>query len=266
MTKKLCSNCHHWYNSEGISDLCPSCRRRKASSNLMAEDRNTTFGKAYKMMGSADTNIFTAPGKAIFGAVNAGKKISKSMDEFNEGMDQIKESLSQMNAEAELKARKIALANTYKKARYDSMNEDEQRSLDEQANLETNQSLCLAMGFLMGVIATICGIIYGDWTWYISFVFLPIPIVICYFLRSISLFGYIAAAFDVAVILGGIICGALKIVSFFVDVPSFWYVLVPFVCAIIGVIGRVLQSKNEGYTLLSLTEDEQDEVDALDYE
>lgn len=264
MSKKLCRNCLRLYNSEGISDLCPNCRKRRAARNLLPEDRNSGFGKAYKMMGSADTNIFTAPGKAIFGAINAGKKLSRSTDGINEGFEQISQSFKGMEAEIELKKRKAALANAYKKARYDSMSEGDQRVLDEQVNLATNQALCVMMGFLMGIIATICGIIYGSWSWYISFVLFPIPLVLCYLMRKVTFLGYFAAAFIFAVVIGGIGDGIIILVSYLTDVPSILYVLVPVLAAAVGVVIKCLKSKKEGFILVPLTEDEEYEVDSLE--
>ena len=217
-------------------------------------------------MGTADTNIFTAPGKAIFGAVNAGKKISQSMNEFHEGLDQVKESLDGMKADLKRQERKIAVTQYYQKLHYNEMSPDEQRALDESANLQSNKLLCTIMGVLMGVIATVCGIIYGSWEWYISFICFPILMVMCYFLSKIAFVGYFAATFNFAVVFGAIIDGIIKLVSFFVDIPSFWYILVPFLGAIIGVARRIRQAKNEGFTCIPLTEEEQEEVDSIDYE
>lgn len=72
-----CSECGQYYKPNGISGVCPRCRRRNSRNSLTDSERGTVWGSTYQSLDSMDWNIFTIIPKIIVKIIHVFKMFQK---------------------------------------------------------------------------------------------------------------------------------------------------------------------------------------------
>ena len=247
-----CAKCNQIFHSQGVSRLCPDCRKRAARKSACMDD--PLMQEAYTRTMSADTNIFTAPGKIIMGTMNVANKLSNMTEAEEEeyALKKLEKERKEAVEEAE-KKEKLRL----QKIRFVTLGDEEKAELNAQAIKDKNAKDCTICGILLGILVSFGTFAFTSLSWWGSIlllIVLPIPFLIFKDNRGL---GYVSSALIWGIGLTLPMWWLLLLVDLFLNVYTVFYAIWPILGIALGIFVKKHPDDDIGASLLELTEEEQ---------
>ena len=250
-----CAKCEAIYKSNGVSTLCPNCRKATAQKSVCMDD--PLMQDAYTRMMSTDTNIFTAPGKILFGSMNVANKLSKMTElspeeQEREALKKLEKERKEAVEEAENKER-----TRLQKERFATLSDEKKAELNTLAIHEKNVRDCVICGCLLGGLSFLGTLLLTHLDWWISFVLLVVLPLPFFILRNNRGCGYVSTAINWGLGVSAPMCSIVFILDIFLNVYLIFYIIWPILGIAIGIITKKNPESDIGASQVELTEEEQ---------